>query len=453
MKNNIGRPFLLLILTVGILLTLRLFTLPKIGNYELKQIHLLADIMQRDTVDHVAEALAHLPEVKPIPKDTLPPGVTGIEDDADSTCHGMAHFYTALQARETMERPVRIAYFGDSFIEGDILTADLREMLQDEFGGMGAGFTDVAPPFAGFRNTLYQQHKGWDVRNVLQRDSCERGRLSLTQRYAIPLDSAYTDIRGSKHYAHLDSFEVATLYISSPSPVGLKIRKNYGKRDSLTTEGTGRIETLRTEGNLKRVRYDLRQDSLTTCYGVALEGRRGIVLDNFSFRGSGGTSLGSLPKHHWKDFGRVRPYDLIVLHFGLNVASKDVLDYGFYVHSLSRVIDRMKAAYPETSFLIVGVSDREDKIDGELHTMPGVKALMKYQQQAAAENHIAFWNLYEAMGGEGSIVKMADSEPRGARKDYTHITRHGGKVIAEKFYKSLIYGYEKFQKKDKHATK
>ena len=435
------------------MLTLRLFTFPKIGNYELKQIHLLADITQRDTVDHVAQALAHLPQVKPIEKDTLPAGVTGIEDYADSTCHGMAHFYRALNGIGQMERPVRIAYFGDSFIEGDILTADLRELLQDKFGGMGAGFTDVAPPFAGFRNTLHLYHKGWDVRNVLQRDSCERGRLSLTQRYAMPLDSAYSDIRGSRHYAHLDSFEVATLYISSPYPVGLRIRKNYGKRDSLTTEGTGRIETIRTEGNLKRVRYYMDHDSLTTCYGVALEGRQGIVLDNFSFRGSGGTSLGNLPLRHWKEFGRVRPYDLIILHFGLNVATKDLLDYGYYVHSLSRVLDRMKAAYPEASFLIVGVSDREDKIDGELHTMPGVKALMKYQQQAAAQNHIAFWNLYEAMGGEGSIVKMADSEPRGARKDYTHITRHGGQVIAEKFYKSLMYDYEKFIKKDKDATK
>lgn len=453
MKNNIGRPFLLLLLTVGILLTLKDVELPRRGNFELKPIHLLSDITQRDTVDHVAKALAHLPKVKPIKKDTVPPGVTGIEDYADSTGHGMRHFYEALRRVDSLDRPVRIAYFGDSFIEGDILTADLRELLQNKFGGMGAGFTDVAPPFAGFRNTIYQVYKGWDVRNVLQRDSCERGRLSLTQRYAMPLDSAYTDLRGTRQYAHLDSFEVATLYISSPYPVSVKVRSNYGAGEHLSTEGTGRIETLRTRGNLRRVRYYLQPDSLTTCYGVALEGRKGIVLDNFSLRGSGGGTLGSLPRRLWKDFGRVRPYDLIVLHFGLNVASKEVLDYAFYVRSLSLVLDRMKEAYPETSFLIVGVSDREDKIDGELRTMPGVKALMKYQQQAAAQNHIAFWNLYEAMGGEGSIVKMADAEPRGARKDYTHITRHGGKVIAEKFYKSLIYDYDKFIKKDKHATK
>ena len=434
------------------MLTLRLLPVPRFGNFELKPINLLSDIQQRDTEDQVEKALAHLPKVKPIPRDTVPPGVTPIDDFADSTRHGMQHFYEALRDVDILERPVRIAYFGDSFIEGDILTADLREMLQDKFGGAGAGFTDVAPPFPGFRNSVYQQHYGWDVRNVLQRDSCERSRLSLTQRYAMPLDSAYSDLRGSKQYAHLDSFEVATLFIASPHPVDVSIRKNYGATETVTTEGTGKMELIQTTGNLHRIRYALPEDSLTTCFGVALENRRGIVLDNFSFRGSGGTSLGSLPLRRWKEFGRLRPYDLIVLHFGLNVANKDLLDYGFYVHSLSKVIDRMKEAYPATSFLIVGVSDREDKIDGELHTMPGVKALMKYQQQAAAQNHIAFWNLYEAMGGEGSIVKMADGEPRGARKDYTHITRHGGRVIAEKFYKSLLYDFEKFNKKNRHAT-
>lgn len=32
---------------------------------------------------------------------------------------------------------MRIAFFGDSFVEGDILTADLREKLQLAYGGGG----------------------------------------------------------------------------------------------------------------------------------------------------------------------------------------------------------------------------------------------------------------------------------------------------------------------------
>lgn len=48
---------------------------------------------------------------------------------------GLKRFFTALKNRETMNRPVRVAFLGDSFIEGDIVVADLRSALQKEFGG------------------------------------------------------------------------------------------------------------------------------------------------------------------------------------------------------------------------------------------------------------------------------------------------------------------------------
>lgn len=53
--------------------------------------------------------------------DTCKTGITCIEDYSDSTMRGMKHFYEALSKVKTMKRPVRIAYFGDSFIEADIL--------------------------------------------------------------------------------------------------------------------------------------------------------------------------------------------------------------------------------------------------------------------------------------------------------------------------------------------
>ncbi len=59
--------------------------------------------------------------------------------------------------------------------------------------------------------------------------------------------------------------------------------------------------------------------------------------------------------------------------------------------------------------------------DGELRTMPGVKNLIRYQQNIAAESGIAFWNMFEAMGGEGSMAKLVHAKPSMANYDYTHI--------------------------------
>ena len=58
---------------------------------------------------------------------------------------GLRRFFAALNGISTLGRPVRVAFLGDSFIEGDILTADFRERMQARFGGRGVGFGRRAP--------------------------------------------------------------------------------------------------------------------------------------------------------------------------------------------------------------------------------------------------------------------------------------------------------------------
>ena len=111
------------------------------------------------------------------------------------------------------------------------------------------------------------------------------------------------------------------------------------------------------------------------------------------------------------------------------------------------VVEHLKQAFPQAGILVVGVGDREDRINGELRTLPGILALSRYQQNLAAECHVAFWNLYQGMGGEGSIRRMAEAKPAEAGKDYTHINLRGGERVAKALFKSMVYGYEQHQKR------
>jgi hypothetical protein len=77
--------------------------------------------------------------------------------------------------------------------------------------------------------------------------------------------------------------------------------------------------------------------------------------------------------------------------------------------------------------------------------MPGVLNLIRFQQAIAAENNIAFWNLYEAMGGEGSIVEMVDKHM--ANLDYTHINFKGGKYLASILFETIKYGKEQYDRR------
>lgn len=449
MKNGTHRTALFLCLAMLVLLALRMVPAATVGGHELAAVDCLSDL--------VPEPEPVVPPVvvpKPVAKaqqavrDTCPPGMVCIVDYApDSLARGMQPFYRALSRRAKLERPVRIAYFGDSYIEGDILTADLRAYLQQHFGGCGVGFVDIASPFTKLRSSVAHSATGWTEHNVLEKSGCDRSLLGISQRYAIPSDGATVTYRGVRDYTRLDSFDVATLYLTSSSPLSVTVTSNAAATAEYATTGSGRVETVTERGPMGQVRFSLNNVGQAVCYGVALEGDHGVTLDNFSLRGSSGAPLASVPERHLAQLNAVRPYDLIVLQFGLNVASKKQLKYDAYVRQMRRVVDHLKQAFPEAGILIVSVGDREDRIDGELRTMPGVKALVGYQQVLAAEEGVAFWNLYEAMGGEGAIRRMAQASPPEAGKDYTHINRRGGKRIAGILYKALIHGYEQYQRR------
>ena len=85
--------------------------------------------------------------------------------------------------------------------------------------------------------------------------------------------------------------------------------------------------------------------------------------------------------------------------------------------------------------------------EGSLRTMPGIKNLIRYQQNLAADSGVAFWNMFEAMGGEGSMADMVHAKPSLANYDYTHINFRGGKHLAEVLYEALVYGKEQYDRR------
>lgn len=68
-------------------------------------------------------------------------------------------------------RQARIAVIGDSYIEGDILTGDLRRDLRKVYGGAGVGYMYMQSEIPGFRRTVRQTCSGWkqmDIRKTLK---------------------------------------------------------------------------------------------------------------------------------------------------------------------------------------------------------------------------------------------------------------------------------------------
>jgi lysophospholipase L1-like esterase len=144
---------------------------------------------------------------------------------------------------------------------------------------------------------------------------------------------------------------------------------------------------------------------------------------------------------------------LIILEFGGNMMpsikkEKNVADYK---NRMIQQIFYFRDLYPESKILLIGPADMSTKKNGKLQTYPMLEATVQGMKEAALESGAAFWNMYEVMGGENSMISWVKNKPSLAAPDYIHFTPKGAERIAELFYESLIiyYGYYNFQKNHK----
>ena len=78
-------------------------------------------------------------------------------------------FYESLfQLENNPEKKVRIAYFGDSMTDGDMIVKDLRSDFQAKYGGNGVGFVSITSESAASRSSITHQYSGnWKTQSYL----------------------------------------------------------------------------------------------------------------------------------------------------------------------------------------------------------------------------------------------------------------------------------------------
>ena len=466
MDKGAWRVCLFLLLAAAVAVGLCLLPRMTVGGYVVKRVqlpwqhgrHVAAAETVAETAaetEEMAETAADVAAADSLGRDSLrpvaafvdtvvpPPDLVLIEDfGADSLGGGMEPFYRALSRRASLGRPVRIAFFGDSFVEGDILTGDLRELLQAAYGGGGVGYVDIVSPVAQFRATVRQSQHDWTSHSILDKSSSARALSGISGRSATSAQAgAAATFTPAAPFPHLSAATQATLYVCASDTQEVMVVLG-GDTLSYALGGSG-VQALRLP-RVGKTTVVAPQAGLTA-YGLVWEADGGISLDNFSLRGCAGLPLTSIPAQRLRQFAQLRAYDLIVLQFGLNIAERDRLDYSAYVGQMARVVAHLRGAYPQAGILIVSVGDRADRIDGELQTLPGVEALVRAQRRLAQQTGAAYWNLFAAMGGELGIARMAEAGE--AAKDYTHLNARGGRRLAGALFRALEFGLGQYERK------
>ncbi|MDR2968168.1 MAG: hypothetical protein LBV32_01020 [Tannerellaceae bacterium] len=475
-KDYMGRVLSVLLLTAAACFAL--YALPgELFGYRIKKVDLLADIRMKPTqapLDSIKQLLS-LPDTMEIDSAALRSSVveaTGIDSaslhlrdslynrlyaaDADSTGSriqdfspghtGLKRFFQALANRNSMNRPVRVAFMGDSFIEGDIMVADLRSLMQKEFGGRGVGFVPVTSVSAQFRPTVEQHADGWKSWSMINDQS---------QEYVLPgmlfeaeKEQAVIRMKNTNRYPELPEVEtVKLIYMANRNTRMHLVLNNSSDTINRVLAPTDRITQNISESTITEASYTFTAAEGFKALGVALEDNSGVIVDNFSLRGNSGMILERLDRERCRQWTDVRPYDLIILQYGLNVIAEDMLDYGWYRARMTTVVRHMQDCFPGADILLLGVTDRSRPEDGTYKTMPEVLAMLHAQQQIARRSGIPFWNMFAAMGGENSMPRFVENN--WASKDYTHFSFRGGRELANALMKALLIEKEFYDEAEK----
>lgn len=332
---------------------------------------------------------------------------------------------------------IRIAWFGDSQIEGDLITQDIRAQLQNYFGQQkGVGYVPISCISADFRKTAkVTTISDFKVDNFKKQEHSAGLFLSGYSFFSNKLEIDFKD------NVNKDADQNTQKWLLYGKGDSISVRINDSVRKYPAYSEFNRI--LLGSGASNRAKFTV-SSKRTPIFGVSSEPHSGIVLDNFSFRGITGLELKKINNSLLEDLGKSNYYDLIVFQYGVNLMFQpNDTDYDYYYNGMKPVIKKFQKNMPNTEFLLFSCSDRAFNYDGEWKTAIGIDSLIQTQASLAYDTGIPFYNLYQSIGGNGTIVKWADNSVQYAAKDYIHFSSKGAKVVSKIIFKALLNDYKK----------
>lgn len=353
----------------------------------------------------------------------------------------LKNFFNAL--KQTKNSKVRIAHFGDSVIEGDLVTADIRQNFQDKFGGKGVGFLSITSQDIQFRQTTKHRFSDNFEDASIFTNNPKNLPLGIAGTVAIPGNNSWVSYETTRRYRTVKSFDEARIFYSDANG-SVKVSINNGAPQTVRLKSGKSInESSVSASTATAFKMDFESKGQGNFYGVSLEGGNGIYVDNFPLRGNSGVDLQQIDDAALREFGKLLNYKLIILEFGLNAAGSIKSDYGWYEREMVKVVNKFKKVFPNASILMISVHDKAKKTRKGFETDPTVLKLLEAQKNIAKTTNVAFWSLFDAMGGQNSMENWVNANPPLAFKDYVHFNGQGAQKVADLLTEALMEAYGK----------
>ncbi len=412
----------------------------------------------KDTIDVVDSVVLHQSPIDSLKEnngiDSLGKGINayGYTDNA-----GLDHFFEKLQKLEqTQKGQIRIAFFGDSMEDGDMIVMQLRHFLQRKFGGMGVGFVPMTSVDARGRYSIKHQFThNWNKSDFLKKGY---GRFHFgVNGSAFYVGDSLRDDKATVKFVKGGAYK--ELPLINPTLFYGKQKKDetnskvvaqarviiQDTTKPLLLQPQKILNSCKLPNLQKEISITIEDQQSIPFYGVSFASDNGVIVDNLSVRGNSGLPLMKLDYDLMRSFDKYLDYDLLVLAYGTNVFSVENKEYGWYQNRMLKIIKYMQKCYKNANVLVMSMGDRSTKIEGEMQTPEHLHNFIQMQHNIAKKSKSGFYSLYHAMGGANSMVRWVEQDSL-ANKDYTHLNSKGAAVAGKMMYDWFMINYNHYKK-------
>ena len=342
-----------------------------------------------------------------------------------------------------------IVHIGDSHLQADFFTGEMRRQFQHCFGNAGRGL--VFPYKVAATNGPLDLHtcsaNNWEAkRNVFPNMLLPIGVSGITIKT--------TDSAAAIHLLVTDNddldygFTKLTLFSqkgpnsfdwcvtdTSNDLIGYINSMIIDDQSPFTT--TIHFKEPQHEIFLRTVKTDSLQ-SFGELYGIELGNDNAGV--EYSMIGVNGAMYEHYNQSEYfaQQLPALHP-DLVIISLGTNDSYVKYFDQFAFAEQVKKLVSSVKSKCPDVAILLTAPGDNYRYRRYKNLSIPFA---VEQLQNVCNEDSLAFWNFFQVMGGTGSMLKWKKSGY--GQYDYLHFTRAGYELEAELLYDALMERYHQY---------
>lgn len=361
------------------------------------------------------------------------------------------HFFDPVfrQMEGATDHLVRVVHYGDSQIELDRISQDLREALQERFGGSGTG---LFPALSNVPSASIQKAaSGGFTQYTMYGDSTTQraghSRYGILAQVVQLTGGGTVTVRGSKNKTArqgVKTFENVSVLYGRGENLVVKAVSDTSKPRPVIQQGDNGTTLVTWHFGRPVEKATLTFQGNAEIYGISADGDAGVAVDNVPLRGCSGTIFTRINKPLMTDSFSLTDTRLIILQFGGNMMPmvRGAKQIEPYQEQIAKQIAYFHEVAPQAKILFIGPSDMGKSVNGRVVTWPHLPELVDSLKATALRNDAAYWDLYRMMGGENSMVQWVRHSPAYAGPDYIHFTPAGAQKVGDALSRSFLTYYD-----------